>query len=80
MIDGNSAPDDIFTRDLTLATATCAGCGVTGPVAGVQVYEGMGSVLRCPSCDSVLMRVVSLGDATCLEMRGITVLRWRSAG
>ena len=80
MIDGNAAPDDIFTRDLTMAIATCAGCGTTGPLAAVMVYEGMGSVLRCPACDSVLMRVAVTRGETCLDMRGVTALRWRSAG
>ena len=79
-IDGNAAPHDLFARDLTMATATCAGCGATGPVATVMVYEGMGTVLRCPSCDSVLMRVVVARGETCLDMRGVTALRWRSAG
>jgi hypothetical protein len=76
MIDGNSAPDDIFARDLTLAIATCASCGTTGPIATVAVYEGMGTVLRCPSCESVLMRVAVAGGQTRLDMRGITLLRW----
>ena len=55
--------------------ATCS-----GPIASVNVYEGMGSVLRCPECDSVLMRVVVAGGSTSLDMRGVKVLRWRSAG
>jgi hypothetical protein len=80
LLDGNAAPDDVFARDLTMAVATCAGCGATGPVASVRVYEGLGSVLRCPQCDSVLMRVVVAGGETRLEMRGVRVLRWRSAG
>jgi len=80
LLDGNAAPDDVFVRDLTLAVATCAGCGATGPVASVCVYESLGTVLRCPECDSVLMRVVSVRGETCLEMRGVKLLRWRSAG
>jgi hypothetical protein len=80
MLDGNAAPDDIFARDLTLAIATCAGCGTSGPIASVPVYESMGSVLRCPVCDAVLMRVVVAGAATHLDMRGIKVLRWRNGG
>ena len=79
-VDGNAAPDDLFTRDLTAAVATCAACGTSGPVAMVMVYEGLGTVLRCPACDAVLMRVVRLRDETCLEMRGVRVLRWRNAG
>ena len=80
MLDGNAAPDDIFARDLTLADATCAGCGVTGPIASVNVYEGMGTVLRCPEGDSVLMRVVVGGGSTRVDMRGVKVLRWQNAG
>ena len=79
-VDGNAAPEDLFSRDLTTAIATCAGCGQTGPVATVMVYESAGTVLRCPACDAVLMRVVVAGGTTCLEMRGVTALRWRNAG
>ena len=63
-----------------MAVATCDGCGATGPVATVMVYEGMGEVLRCPECDAVLMRLSALADRTLLDMRGVRLLRWRSAG
>jgi Zn finger protein HypA/HybF involved in hydrogenase expression len=76
-IDGNAAPDDVFARDLSAASATCEACGQTGPVAAAMVYESMGSVLRCPSCDAILMRVVQHGTETCVDMRGLRVLRWR---
>ena len=79
-LDGNVAPADLFTHELTGAIATCAGCGATGPVGTVEVYESLGTVLRCPGCDAVLMRVARAGATTSLEMRGVTVLRWRSAG
>ena len=79
-VDGNAAPEDLFSRDLTTAIATCAGCGQTGPVATVMVYESLGTVLRGPACDAVLMRVVVTGTTTCLEMRGVTAGRWRTAG
>jgi hypothetical protein len=39
----------------------------------------MGTVLRCPSCDTVLLRVVHARDEVLMEMRGVRVLRWRSA-
>jgi hypothetical protein len=76
-LDGNSAPDDLFTRDLSAADATCASCGASGPVATVMVYESAGTVLRCPACDAVLMRVVQHGTSTCVEMRGVRLLRWQ---
>lgn len=82
-LDGNAAAGDlseVFTREATAAVATCAGCGVTGPVAEAMVYEtGIGTVLRCPECDVVLLRLAHLRDEVVMEMRGVKVLRWRSA-
>jgi hypothetical protein len=50
---------------------------MTGPMAQAMVYEaGMGTVLRCPSCDSVLLRYVHGGGELRMEMRGVRVLRW----
>jgi hypothetical protein len=82
-VDGNAVTGDlaaIFTGDLSAAIATCSECGVTGPVASVMVYEGMGEVLRCPACDAVLLRLMRMRGETCLDMRGVSLLRWRSAG
>ncbi|MDA0183964.1 DUF6510 family protein [Solirubrobacter phytolaccae] len=81
-LDGNAVAGDlaaIFTGDLSGAVATCAGCGVTGPVATVMVYEGMGEVLRCPDCDTVLLRLMRVAGETRLDMRGVSLLRWQSA-
>jgi predicted enzyme related to lactoylglutathione lyase len=82
-LDGNAAAGDlseVFAPDVTTAIATCAACGVTGSVAQAMVYEtGMGTVLRCPACDAVLLRVARGGGQVRMEMRGVRVLRWRSA-
>jgi predicted enzyme related to lactoylglutathione lyase len=79
-LDGNAAAgelSDVFTTEVTTAVATCAGCGTTGAMAQVHVYEaGMGTVLRCPSCDTVLMRVARFGGEVRMEMRGVRMLRW----
>jgi hypothetical protein len=78
-LDGNAVSgelSEVFAADLTVATATCAGCGATGTIATVAVFEtGMGTVLRCPECDSVLLRLAHIRGETCLEMRGVSVLR-----
>lgn len=79
-LDGNAAAgalSEVFTGDPTTATATCAACGVTGALAAVAVYEGPGTVLRCPACDAVLMRLARIRDAIHMEMRGISALRMR---
>jgi uncharacterized Zn finger protein len=82
-LDGNAVAgelSEIFAREFTEAIATCAACGATGAMAKVHVYEaGMGVVLRCPECESVLMRIVHMADETHIEMRGVRVLRWKSA-
>jgi hypothetical protein len=77
-LDGNAVAgelSEVFIGDLTTATATCAGCGTTGTLATVDVYEGPGTVLRCPACDSVLLRLVHVRGEICFEMRGVSVLR-----
>jgi predicted enzyme related to lactoylglutathione lyase len=83
-LDGNAAAgelSEIFALDPTIATATCAGCGATGEMATVHVYEaGMGTVLRCPDCDAVLLRVARFGGELRMEMRGVRVLRWAASG
>jgi predicted enzyme related to lactoylglutathione lyase len=81
-LDGNAAAgelSEVFSIDVTVATGTCAGCGVSGPMASAMVYEtGMGTVLRCPACDAVLMRVVRGGGEVRMEMRGVRMLSWAS--
>ena len=82
-VDGNAVAGDlaaIFTGDLGAAVATCNGCGATVAVATVMVYEGMGEVLRCPECDSVLVRLIRVRGETRLDMRCVSLLRWQSAG
>jgi Zn finger protein HypA/HybF involved in hydrogenase expression len=82
-LDGNAVAgelSEIFASELTDAVATCAACGATGAVALVHVYElGIGTVLRCPQCDSVLMRIVHATGETHMEMAGVKVLRWKNA-
>jgi hypothetical protein len=60
-LDGNAAAgilSEIFAVDLTVARAMCAHCGATRAVGALLVYaHGMGTVVRCPSCDAVIMRV-----------------------
>jgi hypothetical protein len=82
-LDGNAAAgelSEVFTLDVTTAVATCAGCGMIGPLAEAMVYEaGMGTVLRCRGCDAVLLRYARGGGELRLEMRGIRLLEWRTA-
>ena len=80
-LDGNAAAgelSEVFTRDVTTAVATCAECGMSGSLAQAMLYEGMGTVLRCASCDALLLRFVRGGGEGRVEMRGVRVLSWRT--
>jgi ribosomal protein S27E len=78
-LDGNAAAgilQEIFPFDMTLVQATCTGCGATDVIGALAVYmHGMGTVVRCPSCDTALIRIAQTGGRNFLDMRGVRVLR-----
>ncbi len=78
-LDGNAAGgilQEIFPFEMTLVQATCTGCGATDAIGALAVYmHGMGTVVRCPSCDNVLIRVVHAKGRYWLDMRGVRVLQ-----
>ena len=78
-LDGNAAGGilrEIFPFEMTLVQATCMGCGATDVIGALAVYmHGMGTVVRCPSCDNVLIRVAHTKGRYWLDMRGVRVLQ-----
>ncbi|HEY7146179.1 MAG TPA: DUF6510 family protein [Streptosporangiaceae bacterium] len=83
-LDGNvlaGAMSELFAIDITSATAQCASCGVTGPVAQARVYaDAPGLTARCPACGQVVLRLVRAPDRAWLDLRGITFLEAQMAG
>jgi hypothetical protein len=73
-LDGNAAAgilSEIFVPDLTAARATCAGCGASGAVGALLVYaHGMGTVMRCPGCDGVVLCVTRTATQVWLDPSG----------
>jgi Family of unknown function (DUF6510) len=79
-LDGNAIAGllrELFVLEMTTARATCAGCGAVNPIGRVEVYNhAPGTVVRCPACQAVLMRIVhgpgrywlDLSGARCLEL------------
>jgi hypothetical protein len=62
---------ELFAVDVTVATSRCAGCGASGPVAGLRVYTNApGLVARCTDCDGVVLRLVRAPDRAYLDLRG----------
>jgi hypothetical protein len=78
-LDGNAAAgilQAIFPFEMTLVQATCTGCGTTNAIGATAAYiHGMGTVIRCPSCDTVLIRVAQVKGRYFLDMRGVRVLQ-----
>jgi hypothetical protein len=73
-LDGNAAAgimSELFVPDLTAARATCAGCGANQVVGALLVYaHGMGTVMRCPSCDGVVLCVTRTATRLWLDLKG----------
>ena len=77
-LDGNAAAgilQAIFPFDMTLVQVTCTGCGAINPIGATAAYmQGMGTIVRCPSCDTALIRVAQVKGRYFLDMRGARVL------
>jgi hypothetical protein len=73
-LDGNAAAgilSEVFVPDLTTAQATCANCGTMRAMGALPVYaHGMGTVMRCPSCDAVILRVARTRNELWLDLKG----------
>ncbi len=78
-LDGNAAGGvlrEIFPFEMTMAEVTCTACEATGPIGALVAYmHGMGTILRCPGCDNVLIRIVHARGRYLLDMRGVRVLQ-----
>ncbi len=83
-LDGNAAAGrlaQVFAFDVTTAEAVCGGCGAVALVGSLVDYGGaMGVILRCPDCDTALIRVSHVKGRYCLDLRGMRVLRVPVAG
>ena len=81
-LDGNAAGGilrEIFPFEMTLVEETCAHCGTIRAVGALTVYmSSMGTVIRCPTCDNVLIRIVSTKGRYWLDMQGVRVLHIRT--
>ena len=77
-LDGNAAGGilrDVFTHEMTAAIATCAGCQTAGPIGALLEYaHGMGVVLRCPTCDTPVLRIVRRPGLLRLDLSGMLLL------
>jgi hypothetical protein len=77
-LDGNAIGGllmEVFGTEMTTATGTCGSCGAVRQVAELVVYRpGLGTVVRCRSCGSVLMAFVKVREVTCVDLGGLASL------
>src|SRR5262245_43770426 len=73
-LDGNAAAgilSEVFVPELTTARVTCANCGTIRPLGALLVYaHGMGMVMRCPSCDAVVLRIARTRTRLWFDLTG----------
>lgn len=78
-LDGNAAAGwlaELFCVEMTAADVLCAGCGALGPMGALINYgHEMGVILRCPTCDTAIVRVARTHDRYWLDVRGAVSLR-----
>ncbi len=83
MLDGNAAGgllNEIFSMEMTTCMAQCNHCRARGELGSLLAFmHGSGVVLRCPVCESVVMRIVQDPEANYLDLRGATFLRMERA-
>ncbi len=83
-LDGNAIGGlllELFGVEMTVAVSTCGSCGARGAVAELDVYSRCpGTVVRCPACGAVLMRVVEGRGRTWIDLQGVRSLEIERAG
>jgi predicted RNA-binding Zn-ribbon protein involved in translation (DUF1610 family) len=74
-LDGNALAgllSEMLSVEATTVRARCASCGADGVLAETDVYvQCPGTVVRCRSCSSVLMRFVHIRGHLMADLHGI---------
>ncbi|MFI5254393.1 MAG: DUF6510 family protein [Candidatus Limnocylindrales bacterium] len=80
MVDGNAAAGllaALFADDVTAVPGKCADCGALNAIGALRAYvRAPGTVLRCPACNGVVLRVVETTEAIYVDARGAAYLRF----
>ena len=58
--------------DATTAGTVCAACHASRPLAELVVFsDGPGTIIRCRSCTSLLIAVVTIRGRSCVDLSGL---------
>ena len=79
MLDANATAGllyEIFGVEMTASPTECANCGNEGEIGELLAFtQGPGIVLRCSTCEQVVLRIVQTPEAIYLDARGAVYLR-----
>lgn len=79
MLDANATAGllfEIFGAEMTASPTECASCGNSGEIGALLAFtQGPGIVLRCSTCENVVLRIVQTPEAVYLDARGAVYLR-----
>ena len=79
MLDANATAGllyEIFGVEMTAAPTECANCGNEGEIGELLAFvHGPGIILRCSTCEHVVLRIVQTPDEIILDARGAVYLR-----
>ena len=84
-LDGNAAAGilrEVFLHEMSAARGACAACGAIAQLGAQHLYMyhlSPGAVLRCQSCENVLMVFVHAGGRHRFGLRGLTWLEVQDA-
>ena len=77
-LDGNGAAgllQEVFGAAMTVAVATCASCGSAMQLGESVLYAGgPGTVIRCRSCEGLLVVITQVRGRHCVDLMGIRAL------
>ncbi len=73
-LDGNAIGGqllEVFGREMTVERGTCAHCDAPSQIAELAVYvRSPGTVVRCRTCGSIVMVMVTVDRTTCIDLAG----------
>ena len=79
MLDANATAGllyEIFGTEMTAAPTECANCGNEDEIGTLLAFvHGPGIILRCSTCENVVLRIVQTPDEIILDARGAVYLR-----
>ena len=79
MLDANATAGllyEIFGVEMTAAPTECAYCGNEAEVGTLLAFtHGPGIILRCSTCENIVLRITQTSDAIYLDARGAVYLR-----